>query len=102
MKSLFNDHTARAQLSLVHNDRVMSAWPGADAPSVDVPEGLGEPGPRHVGRSIAMDITMTDLRKRFPASHFIGVGIIYEDDPAAEFEDVTSCDAMVHTSILAA
>jgi hypothetical protein len=83
-------HTGRGQLSLVYSDRVVSRRLGADATLGDVAEVLGELGPRHLGRPVAIDVTMSDLRAQFPASHFMPVGMTYEDDPAAEFEDVIS------------
>ena len=95
-------HTARGQLRLVYSDRVVSRCLGVDATLGDVAEVLGELGPRHLGHPIAIDVTMTDLREQFPASHFMPAGMTYEDDPAAEFEDVISRELAAHTPVHAA
>ena len=102
MKHLQMDHTARGQLRLVYSDRVVSRWLGAEATLGDVAEVFGELGPRHFGRPVAIDVTITDLPERFPAPHFMPAGMTYEDDPAAEFEDVSSRDMMLCAPDLAA
>jgi hypothetical protein len=102
MKHLPLHHAGRGHLRLVYNDRVVSRRLGADATLGDVAELLGELGPRHPGRPVAIDVTMPDLLEPFPGSHFIPAGMIYEDDPAAEFEDVISRELAAHTPVHAA
>jgi hypothetical protein len=101
MKHLQMDHTARGQLRLVYSDRVVSRWMGTDATLGDVAEVFGELGPRHFGRPVAIDVTMMDLSEWFPAPHFMPAGTTFEDDPAAEFDDVSPRDAMLCVSDLA-
>jgi hypothetical protein len=95
-------HTARGQLRLVYSDRIVSRRLGADATLGDVAEMLGELEPRHLGHPVAIDVTMTDLPERFPASRFMPAGMTYEDDPAAEFEDVISRELMLRAPVFAA
>jgi hypothetical protein len=102
MKHLPMDHVARGQLRLVYSDRVVSRWLDADATLGDVADVLGELGPRHLGHPVAIDVTMTELPERFPASWFMPAGMTYEDDPAAEFEDVISRETTTGGSVLAA
>ena len=102
MKHLQMDRAARGQLRLVYSDRVVSRWLGADATLGDVAEVLGELGPRHLGHPVAIDVTMTDLPERFPASWFMPAGMTYEDDPRAVFEDVISREVMARATLPAA
>jgi hypothetical protein len=95
-------HTARGQLRLVYSDRIVSRRLGADATLGDVAEMLGELEPRHLGHPVAIDVTMTGLPERFPASRFMPAGMTYEDDPAAEFEDVISRELMLRAPVFAA
>jgi hypothetical protein len=102
MKHLPMNDTARGQLRLVYGDRVVCRWLGANATLGDVAEVLGELGPRHLGHPVAIDVTMTELPERLPASRFMSAGITYEDDPAAEFEGVISREVMARAPVLAA
>jgi hypothetical protein len=100
MKNQTMDHTAYGELRLAYTNRVVSGWPRADVTLGDIADVMGELGPRHLGHPIAIDVTMTELR--FPAPCFRSVGMIYEDDPAAEFEDMTSQEVMTCAAVLAA
>jgi hypothetical protein len=102
MKHLPMDHVARGQLRLVYSDRVVSRWLGADATLGDVAEVLGELGPRHLGHPVAINVTMTELPERFPASRPMPANMTYENDPAAEFEGMISREATARGSVLAA
>ena len=102
MKHLPMNQTIRGKLRLVYSDRVVSRWLGADATLGDVAEALGELESRHLRHPVAIDVTMTDLPERFPVSHFMPAGMTYEDDPAAEFEDVISRKLMAGALVPAA
>ena len=88
MGHLHTDGTTRGQLRLVFGDRVVSRWLGSGTTLGDVAAVLNELEPRRYGDAVAINVTMVDFPGRSSSSPNVPAELKYEDDPAAEFEDM--------------
>ncbi|MSP03448.1 MAG: hypothetical protein EXR07_20765 [Acetobacteraceae bacterium] len=61
-----------------------------DATMGDVAAAMSAYRSRHHGTPVAIDVTIADARDRGVSTDFLPADFKYEDDPAAEFEEIIS------------
>jgi hypothetical protein len=84
------DQTVNECLRFIFNDRAVSRRAGGDASMGNVAQARHELALRDYGSPITIGITRAGLELQVPSSDFMPAGMIFDDDPAAEFEDATS------------
>jgi hypothetical protein len=86
MTNRHTDRMGHGHLRLVFSDRVVSYRLDANATLADVAETLCNPGQRHSGESVAIEVTMGDSPALLRPSDFLPRHFRFEDDPAAEMD----------------